>query len=188
VHFSSPRASSAGFDVGSIADRIMPPQALYNLDEFDFDNPIFTIDEIREINPQRHEMEQLSGVVHVDRVNHGIVGFKNVTADEFWCRGHMPDYPLMPGVIMCEASAQLANFYARKFKMLGGDFLGFGGMNDVRFRAPVFPGCRLDLLARVIKMRAPRRAEFAIQGFVGGTMVFSGEMIGVAIIKGESPG
>ncbi|MGC1274221.1 MAG: beta-hydroxyacyl-ACP dehydratase [Planctomycetaceae bacterium] len=166
----------------------MPPQALYDLSEFDFDNPVFTIEEIREINPQRHEMEQLSGIVHVDRDNHGLVGFKHVTDDEFWCRGHMPGYPLMPGVIQCEAAAQLANFYARKFDVLGGDFLGFGGMNDVRFRAPVFPGSRLDLLARVIRLRAPRRAEFAIQGFVGGTMVFSGEMIGVAIEKGDPAG
>ncbi len=164
----------------------MPPQALYDLNEFDFDNPVFTLDEIREINPQRHEMEQLSGIVHVDRDNHGIVGFKNVTNDEFWCRGHMPGYPLMPGVIQCEAAAQLANFYARKFDMLGGDFLGFGGMDDVRFRVPVFPGSRLDLLARVIRLRAPRRAEFAIQGFVDGTMVFNGAMIGVAIARGAT--
>lgn len=163
----------------------MPPQALYELSEFDFEKPLYGIEEIREVNPQRFEMEQISGVVHVDRVDHGIVGFKNVTSDEFWCRGHMPGYPLMPGVMQCEAAAQLANFYARKFKMLGGDFLGFGGMDAIRFRAPVFPGNRLDLLAKVIRLRAPRRAEFAIQGFVDGTMVFSGEMIGVAISKGS---
>ncbi|HEX6984382.1 MAG TPA: beta-hydroxyacyl-ACP dehydratase [Planctomycetaceae bacterium] len=166
----------------------MPPQVLYDLDAFDFENPVYTIEDIREVNPQRFEMEQLTAVVHVDRENHGIVGYKQLTQDEFWCRGHMPGYPLMPGVIQCEAAAQLANFYARKFNILGGDFLGFGGMDDVRFRAPVFPGSRLDLMARVIKLRAPRRAEFAIQGFVNGTMVFSGEMIGVAISKNDPAG
>jgi hypothetical protein len=41
-------------------------------------------------------------------------------------------------------------------------------------------------MARMVKLRAPRRAEFAFQGYVNGTMVFSGEMIGVAIHKGES--
>ncbi len=162
----------------------MPPQALYDLGDIDFEKPLFTIDEIREVNPQRFEMEQLTAIVHLDREHHGLVGYKLVTYDEFWCRGHMPGYPLMPGVIQCEAAAQLANFYARKFKILGGDFLGFGGMDEVRFRAPVFPGSRLDLLARVVRMRPPRRAEFAIQGFVNGTMVFSGGMIGVAISKG----
>lgn len=164
----------------------MPPQQLYDFDRIDFDNPVFTTDEIRRINPQRHEMEQLTAVVHVDRERNGIVGYKQVTHDEFWCRGHMPGYPLMPGVIQCEAAAQLANFYARKYGILGGDFLGFGGMDEVRFRAPVFPGSRLDLVAQVTRLRAPRRCEFAIQGFVAGTMVFSGGMIGVAITKGEA--
>lgn len=164
----------------------MPPQQFYELAQFDFDKPVYTIEQIREINPQRHEMEQLTAIVHIDRENHGIVGYKQVTHHEFWCRGHMPGFPLMPGVIQCEAAAQLANFYARKFQLLGGDFLGFGGMNEVRFRAPVFPGSRLDIAARITRIRAPRRAEFEFQGFVNGTMVFSGEMIGVAISKGDT--
>lgn len=164
----------------------MPPQPLYDLAGIDFDKPIFTIDDIRQVNPQRHEMEQLTAVVHLDHEKKGIVGYKLVTHDEFWCRGHMPGYPLMPGVMQCEAAAQLANFYARKFSLLGGDFLGFGGMDEIRFRAPVFPGSRLDLLAQATRVRPPRRCEFVFQGFVNGTMVFSGGMIGVAIAKGES--
>lgn len=163
----------------------MPPQALYDLDEIDCDDPVYTLEEIREVNPQREEMEQLTAIVHIDRQEHGIVGYKDVTREEFWCQGHMPDYPLMPGVIQCEAAAQLANFYSRKFDMLGGEFLGFGGMDSVRFRAPVLPGSRLILMARMTKLRAPRRAEFAFQGFVDGTMVFSGQMIGVAIHQPE---
>ena len=166
----------------------MPPQALYDLSAIDFENPVFTLEEIREVNPQRHEMEQLTAIVHVDREKNGLVGYKLVTHDEFWCRGHMPDFPLMPGVMQCEAAAQLANFYARKFDMLGGDFLGFGGMDDVRFRAPVFPGSRLDIMAQITRFRPPRRAEFTFQGYVNGTMVFSGAMIGVAIARGEPGG
>lgn len=160
----------------------MPPQTLYDISQFDFERPLFGIDEIRKINPQRHEMEQLSGIVHIDRENDGLVGFKDVTDDEFWVQGHMPGFPLMPGVILCECAAQLAGFYARKFDILGaGDFLGFGGMSDVRFRRPVFPGQRLVIAARVTTIRPRRRAEFEFQGFVDEKMVFSGEMIGVPI-------
>ena len=163
----------------------MPPQALYDTTGFDFENPLMTLDDIRRVNPQRHEMEQLSGVVYVDRENHGLVGYKDVTDKEFWATGHMPGYPMMPGVIMCECAAQLAGFYARKYDLLGGDYLGFGGMNKVRFRSPVFPECRLVIMARMTRVRANRRAEFEFQGFVEGRMVFSGEMIGVPISRDQ---
>ena len=159
----------------------MPAPPLYDYSKFDFDKPIYNIDDIRRVNPQRNEMEQLTGVVFVDTENHGIAGFKDVTDREFWTQGHMPGYPIMPGVILCECAAQLAGFYARKFNMLAGDFLGFGGMDEVRFRAPVLPPCRLILLAKLTSFRPARRAEFGFQGFVRDRMVFSGAMIGVPI-------
>lgn len=164
----------------------MPPRPLYDLSGYDFDRPLYTIEEIRRVNPQRYEMEQLTAVVHVDRENHGIVGYKLVTPDEFWCRGHMPGYPLMPGVLQCEAAAQLAGFYTRLSGLLTGDFVGFGGVDEVRFRSPVFPGSRLDLMARAVRVKAGRRAEFEFQGYVGGIMVMSGTMIGVGITSSAS--
>ena len=163
----------------------MPPPRLYNLNDVDFDNPVFDLDEIRQVNPQRHEMEQLTAIVYVDQENGGVIGYKDVTNKEFWNAGHMPGYPMMPGVILCECAAQLAGFYARKFQLLGGDFLGFGGLDDVRFRAPVYPGCRLVLMVRLKSIRPKRRAEFAFQGFVEEKMVFSGTMIGVPISRNQ---
>jgi len=163
----------------------MPPPPLYDPDKFDFDHPLFDLDDIRCVNPQRHAMEQLTGIVYIDRENHGIVGYKEITENEFWMTGHIPGFPLVPGVILCECAAQLAGFYARKYDLIGGDFLGFGGMNDVRFRHPVFPGCRLVLMAQVTRIRPNRRAEFLFQGFVDDRIVFSGEMIGVPIDRGQ---
>ena len=160
----------------------MPPTRLIEAGPFDFDHPLCTIDDIRKVNPQRHEMEQLTGVVHVDPEERCIVGFKDVTDKEFWVNGHMPDFAIMPGVVLCESAAQLASYYAKTYKVLDGDYLGFGGMDNVRFRRPVFPGCRLVLYARVNKVRAGRRAEFEFQGFVDDQMVFNGEMIGVPIL------
>ncbi|MBM4075278.1 MAG: beta-hydroxyacyl-ACP dehydratase [Planctomycetes bacterium] len=159
----------------------MPPQSLYEFGSFDENRPIFTIEEIRQVNPQRFEMEQLTAILYVDRELHGIIGYKDITPNEFWVRGHMPDFPLMPGVILCECAAQLAGFYARKYELLGGDFLGFGGMEDVRFRSPVFVGDRLIIMARLHRLRANQRAEFDFQGYVKEKMVFSGRQIGVPI-------
>lgn len=159
----------------------MPPERLYDITLFDYDNPMFDLQEIRRINPQRHEMEQLTAIVHLDQEGKGIVGYKDVTNKEFWITGHMPGFPLMPGVILCECAAQLAGFFARKYDILGGDYLGFGGMNHVRFRKPVFPNCRLVLAVKITNIRPKRRAEFLFQGFVDENLVFNGEMIGIPI-------
>ncbi|TWT58790.1 3-hydroxyacyl-[acyl-carrier-protein] dehydratase FabZ [Thalassoglobus neptunius] len=162
----------------------MPAQPLFDYKQFDYDKPLLDLNEVRKVNPQRHEMEQLSGIVHIDREQHGLVGFKEVSNDEFWIKGHMPGFPLMPGVMLCEAAAQLAGFYARKYDLLGaGDYLGFGGMNDVRFRRPVYPDCRLIICARILKVRPKRLAEFEFQGFVDDKMVYNGTMIGVPISR-----
>lgn len=158
----------------------MPPPLLMDLKQIDFEHPMFDITEIRKVNPQRGLMEHLTAVAYVDPATHTLVGYKDVTDQEFWIEGHMPGFPLMPGVIMCEAIAQLAGFYARKYKLLGGDFVGFGGMNEVRFRAPVYPNCRLILIAHVTSVKH-KRAEFDFQGMVNDKMVFSGSMIGTQI-------
>lgn len=162
----------------------MPPQAFFDYQQYNFDKPLYGLDEIRKVNPQRHEMEQLSGVVWVDQEHHGVIGFKDITEDEFWIKGHMPGFALMPGVLLCEAAAQLAGFYARKFNVLQhGDYLGFGGMDGVRFRGPVFPGSRLIICARGTRIKPKLRAEFEFQGFVNDKLVFNGGMIGVPITR-----
>ena len=65
----------------------------------------------------------------------------------------MPGLPLMPGVIMCEAAAQLASYYTQKYDLLGSEMVGFGGLEDVRFRDPVIPGDRLYILTKLVKVR-----------------------------------
>ncbi|MFK7821844.1 MAG: 3-hydroxyacyl-ACP dehydratase FabZ family protein [Planctomycetaceae bacterium] len=154
---------------------------LYPFSKFDLDKVLYDIDAIREVNPQRFEMEQLTAIVHIDEEVPGIVGYKDVGDDEFWVRGHMPDFALMPGVVQCEAAAQLGGFYARKFEIVGGDYLGFGGMNSVRFKKPVLPNSRLVLMAKLGRTRPGRLAMFEFQGYVESELVFSGEMLGVAI-------
>ena len=159
----------------------MASAPLCDLSVFQTATPLFTLDDIRGVNPQRFEMEQLTAIVHVDQSQHLLAGYKQLTDQEFWIRGHMPGFALMPGVVQCEAAAQLGGFYARKYNLIGGDYLGFGGMNEVRFRKPVFPGMRLDLIAKVTRVMARKLAQFDFQGWVGEELMFQGQMLGVSV-------
>lgn len=158
----------------------MPPELHFDLARLDFSHVLADREAIRKSNPQRFEMEQLDAVVYLDPREQLIVGYKDVRADEFWVRGHMPGYPLMPGVLMCEASAQLCCFYSTTQGIVHGDFLGFGGMDNVRFRSQVRPGDRLVLVGKGVKFHR-RQIVFNVQGFVAGTMVFHADIIGMPL-------
>jgi 3-hydroxyacyl-[acyl-carrier-protein] dehydratase len=158
----------------------MPPKAHFKVAELDTSRVIADKEAIRKLLPQRFEMEQLDGILFVDAERRMIAGYKDVRHDEFWVRGHMPGYPLLPGVLMCEAAAQLASYFVMALDLLEGDFLGFGGLENVRFRAPVRPGCRFVLIAKEIRYNR-RQTLFNVQGFVGEVMVFEGDIIGVPL-------
>lgn len=160
----------------------MPPET--HLDPARLDLTTIQADQeaIRRVNPQRFEMEQLTAIVHTDPVQHIIAGYKDVGRDEFWIRGHMPDYPLLPGVLMCEAAAQLCSYYIVTQGLMQGDFIGFGGMENVRFRGTVHPGDRLVLIGKAVKLHR-RQTVFNVQGFVGTTMVFHADILGVPLVR-----
>jgi 3-hydroxyacyl-[acyl-carrier-protein] dehydratase len=154
---------------------------LVDLSLVDFDRTIATLDDIRRINPQRFEMEQLSAVVYVDEKEYACVGYKDVTHHEFWVRGHMPDLPLMPGVVMLESIAQLCSFVTQRYDLLGAAMVGFGGLEDVRFRDPVLPGDRLIVMCKLDKVRRGRMIVCNFQGVVKDRIVVEGVLKGIPI-------
>jgi 3-hydroxyacyl-[acyl-carrier-protein] dehydratase len=166
----------------------MPPAPLVDPQTIDTSRVVLDRDGIRRYNPQRFEMEQLTAIVHLDMERKLIVGYKDILPDEFWVRGHLPDFPLMPGVLICEAAAQLASCYCKAAGFSETGFVGFGGMEDVRFRGQVRPGDRLLLVGKGASLRR-RYSTFEVQGFVGPNMVFHGKVLGVTIATpGDSPG
>lgn len=156
-------------------DLILDPNSL------DCENPIAGIDQVRELIPQRGDMEQLTGIL-VDNPEEGIVaGFKDLTDKEFWVAGHMPGMPLMPGVIMCEAAAQICSYFVARNDLLGCEMLGFGGLDNVRFRGTVVPGDRLIVVAQQLQVRRNRLIRCHFQCFVRGSIVCEGNLIGIPI-------
>jgi len=144
--------------------------------EIDYSNVVADIGAIRLLNPQRDEMEQLTAIVYDDPEQHITVGYKDTSVDEFWCSGHMPGVPLMPGVMMCEVAAQVCSYHTRQHDLLSCEMVGFGGLNDVKFRGMVLPGDRLTMVCQVTKIRRGKLVISRFEGFVGANLVCEGEI------------
>lgn len=157
----------------------MPPKLLIDLDAIDLNAVEIPVEQIRECNPQRYEMEQLTAIVKFDPERRFVIARRDVKDDEFWVRGHIPGRPLMPGVLICEAAAQACS-YCFKRCIPGDHFLGFGGMEAVKFRRSVLPGDRLIIIAQNTDIKT-RRAVFRTQGVVDGKLVFEAVIFGMVI-------
>ena len=155
---------------------------IVDLSTIDFSNTVAGLEEIRRHNPQRDAMEQLTAIVHDDPETGICVGYRDLSpAGEFWHSGHMPDIPLMPGVIMCEVAAQVCSFHSHKHDLLGCDVMGFGGLDNVRFRGIVQPGDRLTVACQVTNIRRGRMIASRFQGFVDERIACEGEIRGVPL-------
>lgn len=159
----------------AVRELIMDPSCL------DFSHIIADAAEIRNYNPQRHEMEQLTAIIYEDIERHICVGYKDVSVDEFWVKGHMPGLPLLPGVLMLESAAQMCSYFSQKYDLLGCEIVGFGGLEDVRFRDPVVPGDRLIVMCQMTKLRRNRIVVTKFQGLVGQSLVCEGMLKGIPI-------
>jgi 3-hydroxyacyl-[acyl-carrier-protein] dehydratase len=151
---------------------------MYDLSSLDLSAVSHSHEEILRCNPQRHEFEQLDAIIAFRPEEEICIARKDVSEDEFWVRGHIPGEPLLPGVLMLEAAAQLSSFYLANSLGDGTSFYGFGGVDKARFRSTVRPGETLIILARPETMQ-PSRSRFRTQGVVNGKLAFEATIIGV---------
>jgi len=87
----------------------------------------------------------------------------------------------MPGVVMCEAAAQLSSYFAQKFDLLGCNVVGLGGLEEVRFRGTVVPGDRLVVVVERLKVRRGAMILCRFQGFVREALVVEGKIMGISL-------
>jgi 3-hydroxyacyl-[acyl-carrier-protein] dehydratase len=159
----------------------MASQPILDLATVDLEKVAVSKEEILELNAQREEFEQVDRLISLDLEEGIAVGIKKQTPEEFWTRGHIPGRPIMPGVLMIEMAAQISSvMYHLKFNTGGKKFFGFGGVNKVKFRGSVEPGCDFLMIVKAKTLRS-RIAVFEAQGFVDSKMVFEGEVTGIVI-------
>lgn len=129
--------------------------------------------------PHRGSMLQLDRVIWHREDYTSAVAIKRVRDDEFWCAGHIPGRPIMPGVMMIEAGAQLASimYFARVNHR---NFAGFTRIEDTVFRGIVVPGDEMYILAREVKFHIKRFIS-DIQGIVRGKVVFESRITGMIL-------
>jgi 3-hydroxyacyl-[acyl-carrier-protein] dehydratase len=139
-------------------------------------SPVFTADQILQILPHRYPF------LLVDRIIEFVpgeraVGLKNVSVNEPFFQGHFPGRPIMPGVLIVEAMAQVGGVVLTKMPDAGGRLALFAGIDGVRFRRPVTPGDQLILTAQLITVRQKRIGKMKCQAHVEGQLVTEGDLM-----------
>ncbi|MBR3772441.1 MAG: 3-hydroxyacyl-ACP dehydratase FabZ [Clostridium sp.] len=112
------------------------------------------IEDIKKIIPHR---EPMLLVDRIDNIVPGVsaVGYKGVTFNEPFFRGHYPDHPVVPGVLIIEALAQTGAVAIMSAEEYKGKLAFFGGINKARFKQQVTPGCVLRLETELTKVKGP---------------------------------
>src|SRR3984957_11518743 len=137
--------------------------------------PLLDIREIRDILPHRYPMLLVDSILELEEER--IVGIKNVTVNEPFFVGHFPEFPVMPGVLVVEAMAQVAGVLVlksvpdRKNKLVL-----LASIEQAKFRRPVLPGDQLRIEMKVTKRKA-NIAKMHGQATVAGVVVAEAELM-----------
>jgi 3-hydroxyacyl-[acyl-carrier-protein] dehydratase len=157
-------------------------RAILDLSTLDLSSEVMEIEEIRAMVPQSHEFQMLDGVVHLDVEAGTIVCYKDWDEEPWWARGHIPGRPLMPGVLMVEGCAQASTILMKKREGIEPeDFIGLGGLNNVRFRGQVVPPCRVYFVSVASPRSGRRILKYPAQCFLDGKMIMQMELLGVLL-------
>jgi 3-hydroxyacyl-[acyl-carrier-protein] dehydratase len=157
---------------------------LFDFDKVDLSREVVDRSQLDKYLRQANRFAMLDGVLHEDIEGKLMIGYKDIRADDWWTEDHIPGRPMFPGVLMIEAAAQLSayDFSAHRVPAEVPDdkFVGFGGVDSVRFRGLVTPDCRL-IIAATLRKNSRRMFRYETQGFVDQTLVFQSEIIGVIV-------
>ncbi|HEY6108245.1 MAG TPA: bifunctional UDP-3-O-[3-hydroxymyristoyl] N-acetylglucosamine deacetylase/3-hydroxyacyl-ACP dehydratase [Gemmatimonadales bacterium] len=146
--------------------------------------PAMDIGRIMDVLPHRYPFLLVDRILEVEG-DRRIVGIKNVTINEPFFQGHFPGHPIMPGVLVIEAMAQvggmllLSHFEGQNVE---DKVVYFMSLDNVKFRRPVLPGDQIRFELEMIAFRG-KTCRMKGQGFVDGQVVAEAEMMAVVVDK-----
>ena len=112
------------------------------------------IQQIKEIIPHRYPFLLIDKILEVEEGKRA-VGIKNVSGNEEFFNGHFPDFPVMPGVLIVEALAQVGAVAMLKKEENRGKLALFAGIDNCRFKRQVRPGDQLVLEVEILRLKGP---------------------------------
>lgn len=131
--------------------------------------------EIQKIIPHRYPFLLVDRILELEPLKRA-VGIKNVTMNEQFFQGHFPGHPVMPGVLLLEAMAQVGGVAMLYPDENRGKLAFFAGIDRVKFRKPVVPGDQVRMVAEIIKVRSSMGKIWS-QAFVDDQLVAEGEFL-----------
>jgi len=136
--------------------------------------PVFDINKILECLPHRFPFLMVDRIVELEEGKR-IVGIKNVTINEPFFQGHFPQRPIMPGVLIIEAMAQVGAVVVLGTPENRGKLAYLMGVDKAKFRKPVEPGDQLRIEIEILSARKSA-GKVAAKAFVGETLVAQAEI------------
>jgi 3-hydroxyacyl-[acyl-carrier-protein] dehydratase len=137
---------------------------------------VLTVEEIQKLLPHRYPFALVDRII--DFVpGKKAVGIKNVTFNEPHFQGHFPGRPIMPGVLIIEAMAQVGGIVLTQMADLQDGLFMFAGIDDVRFRRPVVPGDQLIMTVELISVKRRRFGKMQGRAEVDGQLAAEGEFM-----------
>ncbi len=142
------------------------------------------VTDIMEILPHRYPMLLVDRIIELEPMKYA-VGIKNATFDELFFQGHFPGQPVMPGVLLAEAMAQVGGVALLYPEENRGLIPYFTGIAKLRFRHPVRPGDQVVMRADIEKIKG-RMGKVKAQCHIGDMLCAEGEYL-FALMPGQKP-